>query len=152
MNPQGAFSLVSMEESYDQLHARDFQFESIIFYFTCIALFISAIGMFALASYAAERRRKEIGIRKVLGSSVGKLVIQLCRPFILITIVAFVTAVPIVLSIMNDWLASFAYHTSVRISTVVLAAVAIVALMVLSMLKQLLGAAIVNPVKYLRDE
>jgi putative ABC transport system permease protein len=152
LNPQGAFTFVSMEESFEQLHAKDFQFESIIFYFTCIAIFISAIGMFALASYAAERKRKEIGIRKVLGSTVGRMAIQLCKPFILLTVAACVVAVPIVILSIDEWLATFAYHTSIRVSTILLGGGAILLLMILSMLKQLLGAALVNPVKYLRDE
>ena len=75
-------------------------------------LFISCLGLFGLASYTAEQRTKEIGIRKVLGASIPNLVILLSKEFIRLVVISFALAAPLAYHFMNDWLNDFAYHTS----------------------------------------
>ncbi|MEJ0031653.1 MAG: hypothetical protein WDO15_15315 [Bacteroidota bacterium] len=65
LNPRGVFMIVPMTDSFDQLHENDHVFSTVIFYITMVAIFISVIGLYAVSSYTAEQRRKEIGIRKV---------------------------------------------------------------------------------------
>jgi putative ABC transport system permease protein len=151
-NPDGAFMLVQMTDSFDQLHADDKVFSEIIFYFTLVAIFISAIGLYAVSSYTAEQRRKEIGIRKVLGSSIGRIAWGLTAPYMATTALSFVIVVPTVYYLMNRWLSTFAYHTAIGWQALAMAALAIASLAFLSVLKESLRAAFVNPVKFLREE
>jgi putative ABC transport system permease protein len=151
-NPKGAFLLVQMTDSFDQLHTDDKVFSEIIFFFTLVAIFISAIGLYAVSSYTAEQRRKEIGIRKVLGSSITHIAWRLTAPYIATTALSLAVVVPLVYYLMNLWLNTFAYHTSISWRALTMAALAIAALTFLSVLKESLRAAFVNPVKFLREE
>lgn len=152
LNPATAYYEVSMPESYEQLHRSDLLFGKLIFWFTSIALFISVIGLYATASFAAERRRKEIGVRKVLGATIGGIFLRLLKPFLGTAIVTSLLAVPIVVYLLNRWLETFAYHTSIQPVTLVAGIGMVLAMTVLSTLKVTLGAAFLDPVKYLRDE
>lgn len=152
LNPQTAYYEVSMPESYEQLHRSDLLFGKLIFWFTSIALFISVIGLYATASFAAERRRKEIGVRKVLGATIGGIFLRLLKPFLGTAIVTSLLAVPLVVYLLNRWLETFAYHTTIQPATLVTGIAVVLAMTVLSTLKVTLGAAFLDPVKYLRDE
>lgn len=152
LNPKGAFMLVQLSDSFDRLHADDKVFSEIIFYFTLVAIFISAIGLYAVSSFTAEQRRKEIGIRKVLGSSIGRIAWGLTAPYIATSALSLAVVIPVVWHLMDRWLNTFAYHTSISGRALTMAALAIAALTVLSVLKESLRAAFVNPVKFLREE
>lgn len=152
INPAAAYYEVFMPESYEQLHRSDLLFARVIFWFTSIALFISVIGLYATASFAAERQKKEIGVRKVLGSTVQGIFIRLLRPFFGTAIVTVILITPFVIYLMNRWLDTFAYHTVIRPTTLLAGVMIVLTMTVLSTLKVTLGAALLNPVKFLRDE
>jgi putative ABC transport system permease protein len=151
-NPRKVYQMVFMKDSYEQLHKSDTTFSRMIFYFTIIAIFISAIGLYAVSSYAAEQKRKEIGIRKVLGSGIGSITWKLAAPYVLITGVSLMIAIPTVYYLMTQWLMTFAYATSIHWYTILISVTIIIALTLVSVLKESLRAAMVNPVKFLRDE
>jgi putative ABC transport system permease protein len=152
LNLNGVFSMVTMTESLDQLHENDRMFSNIVFYFTVVAIFISVIGLYAVSSYTAEQRRKEIGIRKVLGSGVGSIAYKLAAPYLYITMASMVVIIPAVYLLMSRWLATFAYHTSISWLTIIVSLIVIIAMTLVSVIIESLRAALVNPIRFLRQE
>jgi putative ABC transport system permease protein len=152
LNPEGAFMMVSMSDSFDQLHESDHVFSTVIFYFTVVAIFISVIGLYAVSSYTAEQRRKEIGIRKVLGSGIGGIAYKLAAPYIYITVISLLVVVPVVYQLMSRWLATFAYHTSIGWTTIFISAIVIILMTLVSVIIESVRAALVNPIRFLREE
>ena len=120
--------------------------------FAFLAIFISCLGLLGLAIFTSEQRIKEIGIRKVLGASVGSLFVLLSKDFLLLVSIAFVIAVPLAWLVAGNWLENFAYR--VNISWWVFAVAGIMALMIalLTVSFQAIKAALANPVKSLRTE
>ena len=117
-----------------------------------ITIFISCMGLFGLAMFTAERRTKEIGIRKVLGASVANIATMLSKDFVMLVLIAIVIASPVAWYFMNQWLQDFAYRTNISWWVFVLAGVASVLIALITMSFQAIKAAIVNPVKSLRTE
>jgi putative ABC transport system permease protein len=121
-------------------------------YFTIIAILISCLGLFGLAAFSAEQRIKEIGVRKVLGASVGNIISLLSKDFLKLVGIAILIASPLAWFAMNKWLQDFAYRTT--IGWEVFAATTAIALFiaVLTVSFQAIRAAVANPVKSLRTE
>jgi putative ABC transport system permease protein len=113
---------------------------------------ISCLGLFGLAAFSAEQRNKEIGIRKVLGSSVAGIVQLLSRDFLVLVGVSFVIATPIAWYGMNKWLQAFAYRISLTWWMFVLAGALAVLIALITVSSQAIKAAIANPVKSLKTE
>lgn len=120
--------------------------------FAILAIFIACVGLFGLAAYTANQKTKEIGIRKVLGSSVWQVVLLLTKHFTVLVIISIVLAVPIIYYAMDSWLNSFAYQTSIGITTFIIAGAAAMLIAWITVSYQSLKAAIVNPVDSLRSE
>jgi putative ABC transport system permease protein len=120
--------------------------------FAMLAIFIACVGLFGLAAYTANQKTKEIGIRKVLGSSVWGVVLLLTRHFTILVIISMVFAMPIIYFAMDSWLNSFAYQTSIGISTFIIAGAAAMLIAWITVSYQSLKAAIVNPVDSLSSE
>ncbi|MHB1179913.1 MAG: ABC transporter permease, partial [Daejeonella sp.] len=120
--------------------------------FAMLAIFISCLGLFGLASFIAEQRTKEIGIRKVLGASVFQLWGLLSKEFLLLVIISCLISIPITRYFMNEWLQNYQYRA--EISWLIFAAAAIGALVIalLTVSVQAIKAAQANPVKNLRTE
>jgi putative ABC transport system permease protein len=120
--------------------------------FAALAIFISCLGLFGLAGYAAERRTKEIGVRKVLGASVSMLTGLLSRDFLLLVLLSCIIAFPVAWWIMHDWLKSYAYRTDISWTVFALSGVAalLIALVTVSVIT--IRAAMVNPIRSLRTE
>jgi putative ABC transport system permease protein len=120
--------------------------------FAGIAIFISCLGLLGLATFTAQRRRKEIGIRKVLGAGVGNIIRLISMDFLKLVFVAIVIGTPIAWLVMNKWLQNFAYRTNISwwIFVVVGLVATLIALITVSW--QAVRAAIANPVKSLRTE
>jgi ABC-type antimicrobial peptide transport system permease subunit len=101
----------------DEMYARRFEQEqrmsSMVTWFAALAIFISCMGLFALVAYMAETRRKEIGIRKVLGASVYDIVMLLSKEFLILTLISVAIASPVAWWIMEKWLTGYAYHTNI---------------------------------------
>ncbi len=150
--PGLVFKYEFLDDTYAHLHQKE-QKQLVMFNaFAGIVLLLSCFGLFALATFAAERRIKEVGIRKVLGASIGQIVALLSSDFLKLVVIAFAIAVPIAWYAMHEWLQQFAYRIEIR--WWIFAAAGLVALLValLTVSFQAIKAALANPVRSLRSE
>jgi putative ABC transport system permease protein len=120
--------------------------------FAAIAIFISCLGLFGLATYTAQVKTKEIGIRKVLGASVGSVVQLISKDYLKLVIIACVIATPLAYWVMNKWLRDFAYRIHISGWTFALTALLLVVIALIAISFQSIKAALANPVKSLRTE
>ncbi len=120
--------------------------------FSGLAIFIGCLGLFGLASFMAEQRTKEIGIRKVLGASVNNILIMLTSQFSRLILIAFLLAVPIAWFAIDQWLSNYTYKTSLGIDIFLLAAAAAFLVAGVTIGYQAIKAARSNPVNSLRSE
>ena len=150
--PSTPFRYEFLDETYEKLHLSEAKLLSLFNAFAFIVLLISCFGLFGLATFSAETRVKEIGIRKVLGASVGSIVNLLSKDFLVLVLAAFVVASPIAWWLIHKWLQNYAYH--IDISGWVFAAVGlfIVAIALATVSFQAVKAAVANPVKSLKTE
>jgi ABC-type antimicrobial peptide transport system permease subunit len=125
---------------------------SVILYFSILAIFVSCLGLFGLATFAAEQRKKEIGIRKVVGASVTNIVTLFSRDFIKLVAIAIVIATPAAWYLMNRWLQDFAYRVNIEWWMLLLAAGLCIGIAMLTVGVRAIKAALANPVKSLRTE
>ena len=130
----------------------DLRVSQMITSFTVIAMIISCLGLYGLSTYMAERRFKEIGVRKVMGASVNEIMAMMSSEFIRLVLVAFIIAVPVSLYGIQQWLENFAYKTPINISIFILAGASALLIAVITVSFQSFKAASVNPVKSLRTE
>ncbi len=152
LNPNEPFECSFLDADFQKNYQAESRLSSIVSYFTLIAILISCLGLFGLATFSAEQRTKEIGIRKVLGASVGGIVALLSKDFIKLVALSVVIASPIAWFVMNKWLQDFAYR--LPISWTVFAITTALALLIAFMTIgfQAVKAAVANPVKSLRTE
>jgi putative ABC transport system permease protein len=141
-----------LDEFFDGQHQAEKKLFSIFRTFSMLAIIIGCLGLFGLASFTAEQRTKEIGIRKVLGSTVGSIVILLCRKFFLLVAIANVLAWPVAFYAMNKWLQNFPYPVNIGIGTFVLTALSAFVFALFTVGFQSIKAARANPVDSLRYE
>lgn len=120
--------------------------------FAILAIFIACVGLFGLAAYTANQKTKEIGIRKVLGSSVWEVILLLTRHFTVLVVVSLAIAIPITYFAMDNWLNSFAYKTSIGITTFIIAGASAMLIAWITVSYQSFRAAVVNPVDSLGSE
>jgi len=143
-------------EFLDDYLARNYTVENFFFYsvniFSAISFFIACLGLFGLASFTVERRTKEIGIRKVLGASIGNIVNLLNKDFLKLVAIGFMLAIPFAWYVMNRWLQEFAYRIEIGYGVfIIIGTVAIlIAMVVVSW--QTIRASLVNPINSLRNE
>jgi putative ABC transport system permease protein len=140
----------------DDVFAREYQTEKVIgklsLSFTCIAVLISCLGLFGLASFTAERRTKELGIRKVMGATVVNLALMLCRDFSLLVFISLLIGYPIAWALVTEYLSGYSYHTEIGLSLYLATGVFMLAMTLVSVGYQSIRAATSNPVKSLRRE
>jgi putative ABC transport system permease protein len=141
-----------LDDYFDSQHRAEERLGNLFRAFSFLAVLIGCVGLFGLASYMAEKRTKEIGIRKVLGSTVGSIVVLLCREFLLLIIIANGIAWPIAFVAMKKWLQNFPYSTSIQLSTFFLTAFLTLIIASLTVSYQSVKAASANPVESLRYE
>jgi len=146
------FDYSFLNEDFEALFRADQQVGKIFGAFTSLAIFIACIGLLALASFMAEQRTKEIGIRKVLGASVKSIILLLSKDFTRLIMLAFVLAVPLAYWAMRTWLNDFAYRIHIGISSFIVAGSLALLIALLTVSYQSFKAAVVNPVKSLRNE
>ncbi len=151
-NPEYTFEYEFVDQAYAKKFNDEKQTGTLVNLFTLMTIFISCLGLFGLASYMAENRIKEIGIRKVLGASVQSITTLLSRDFLKLVLISIVVAVPISWYFMSEWLEDFAYRITISWWTFALAGVLAMAIALLTVSYQAIKAAIVNPVKSLRTE
>ena len=121
-------------------------------YFSMLAIFIACLGLFGLASFTAERKTKEIGIRKVLGASVPGITLVLSKEFTKWVLLANLIAWPVAFYAMNRWLQGFAYRDELNVWTFVLSAILSLLIALLTVSYQSIRAALANPVDELKYE
>ena len=141
-----------LDESFDKLYRSEERVETIFKFFTLLAIMISCLGLFGLITFTAERRRKEVGIRKVLGATVSNIVLHLSWEFIILTLIANLIAWPVAYIAMSKWLQSFAYRTQISISVFILSALIALVIALLTVCYQSVKAALANPVHSLKYE
>lgn len=151
-NPGYPISYRFLDESYERIYQSEASLGKLTTYFALIAIFISCLGLFGLASYTADRRTKELGIRKVLGATAYQLVVLLSREFTWLVVISFTLAIPVSLYFLRGWLEQFAYHTDLGISTFIIAAVIAMGIAWFTVGIQAYRAALSNPVESLRAE
>ncbi len=151
-NPGDPLEYSFLDRDYNALFQSEQQLGQLFGIFTFLTIFIACLGLLGLATYTAEQRTKEIGIRKVMGASVGSIVTLLSKDFTRLVLIAFLIAVPLAYVAMNKWLENFAYRTEIGIWTFVIAGVAALCIAWLTVSYQSIKAALMNPVKSLRDE
>lgn len=120
--------------------------------FAGIAILISCLGLYGLVSFMAVQRTKEVGIRKVLGASVGNIVYLFSKEFTLLIIIAFAVAAPLAWYMMNNWLQNFHYRIQMSFGVFLLAVLISVIITLITVGYKSLSAAMANPVKSLRTE
>ena len=120
--------------------------------FAIVAVIISCLGLFGLATYTAQIKRKEIGIRKVLGASIGNITKLLAREFILLVLIAFLVAAPLAGWLTHKWLQDFVYRIDIDVWVFLLSGVLVVVIALLTISFQAMRAAMANPAKSLRAE
>ncbi len=141
-----------LDDHFEELYRSDSQISTIVGSLATLAIIISCLGLFGLASYAAEKRTKEVGIRKVLGASLQKLVVMLSKDFLKYVLIAALIAWPLSWLAVHKWLQDYAYRINIS-WWIFLAAVAVAILIALVTISfHAIKAAIANPVKSLRTE
>ena len=151
-NPAIPFVAEFVDEEFSKKFGNEKRIGKLAAFFTFLAIFISCLGLFGLASYVAEQRTKEIGIRKVLGASVVRLWKMLSKDFVQLVFIACMIAVPIAYYIMHNWLQKFDYHTTISWWVFGLACIGALAITLITVSYQAIKAALSNPVKSLRTE
>ena len=152
MAPGIPFSYRFLDESFDEMYRDEQRIGKVVFMFSIIAIIIGCLGLFGLSTFIAEQRTKEIGIRKVLGASVGNLVGMLSKDFLWMILIAFVIAVPIAWYVMNSWISDFAYRTQLSWWIFAVAGLAALFIALITVSFQAIKAALMNPTKSLRTE
>jgi putative ABC transport system permease protein len=151
-SPNIIFSYSFIDEDIAVLYRGEKKVGQVFSFSSFLSIFIACLGLFALSSFSAEQRIKEIGIRKVLGASASKIVLLLSKDFLKLVIISNIIAWPAAYFVMNRWLEDFAYRISIGIGTFITAAALAGCLTVLTVSFQALKAALANPVDSLRYE
>jgi putative ABC transport system permease protein len=146
------YSYSFVDEIFDQYYQEERRIQRIISTFTLLGLIIACLGLFGLVSFSAQQRTKEIGIRKVLGASVGRVVGELSRGFFVLVASANLIAWPVGYLVMNRWLSNFSYRSPLSLWPFVLASVLTLLIVLLTMGIWFVRAALSNPVDALRYE
>ncbi|HVU98037.1 MAG TPA: FtsX-like permease family protein [Puia sp.] len=146
------FSYTFMDNDFNNLYHAEQQTGQVFITFAVFAILIACLGLFGLVTFAAEQRRKEIGIRKVLGANIGGIVAMLNRDFTILVGIAALAAFPVAWWAMNRWLQSFAYRVGIPWWVFVVAGVAALAIALVTVSVQTVRAAVANPVRSLRSE
>tara|TARA_R110002073_G_scaffold279026_1_gene443124 strand:- start:408357 stop:410789 length:2433 start_codon:yes stop_codon:yes gene_type:complete len=150
--PGQPFSYDFMDESFNSTYKEEQRLGQIFMVFTILSILIACLGLFGLASFNAQKRTKEIGVRKVLGASIRQITFGLTTDFLKLVGIAVLIALPLGWYIMNMWLEDFSYRINIGWWILVLAAVLAIAIAILTVSYQALKAALANPVKSLRTE
>lgn len=150
--PVYPFEYSFLDQQFDTTYKNDIRQQTMLSIFSGLAIFIACLGLFGLASFTAAKRTKEIGVRKVLGSSVQSILVLISKDLLKPVLLATVIAMPIGYYCMNVWLQSFAYKTPLHWWIFALAALATLVIALFTISFQSLKAALMNPIKSLRTE
>ncbi|WP_422107630.1 FtsX-like permease family protein [Winogradskyella sp.] len=150
--PNSAFEYTFLDKKLETLYKKEQQMANVSLLFSVLAIVVACLGLFALAAFMAEQRQKEIGIRKVFGASVSKIVRLLSHDFLKLVLISFVISFPLALYAMNNWLQNFAYRIHVSWTVFLIAGVLALAIALFAVGYQAIKAAIATPISALRSE
>jgi len=150
--PAYVYEYTFLDEDLQKMYAADVQLGRLFGGFALLTILIACLGLFGLASFMAEQRTKEIGVRKVMGASVTSLMLMLIRDFAMYIAIAFAIGAPLAYIGMHRWLDTFAYATSFGIGTLLMVGMLALMISLLTVSYQTFRAAITNPVNSLRQE
>jgi putative ABC transport system permease protein len=150
--PMYPFEYTFLDQKFDQLYKNDLRQQTILSIFSVLAIFIACLGLFGLASFATTKRIKEIGVRKVLGSSVKNIVFLLSKDLLKPVLIATCIAIPVGYYAMHNWLQNFAYRINLSWWIFAVAAFITLAIALITVCFKAVKAALANPVKSLRTE
>ncbi len=151
-NPGAPFDYTFNDEDYAKKFTDEERIGNLATFFTILAIFISCLGLFGLASFVAEQRKKEIGVRKVLGASTYNLWQMLSKEFALLVIISCFIAIPLAWYYLNGWLKQYDYRTTMSSWVFIVSGVGALAITLMTVSFQAIKAALTNPVKSLRTE
>jgi putative ABC transport system permease protein len=151
-NPGFPFTFNFLSEAYQKQYDTETRIATLSRYFAGLAIIISCLGLFGLAAFTAQKRRKEIGVRKVIGASVRDITGMLSKDFLKLVVIALCIAFPVSWWLMNNWLQGFAYRIHISAGVFLLAGISIILITLFTISYQSIKAAIANPVKSLRTE
>ena len=140
------------DDNFNELYKSEIQSEKVFTIFALLAIFIACLGLLGLTAFTAEQRKKEIGIRKVLGATVTNIVAMLSKEFLILIAAANVIAWPVSYYLMNKWLEDFAYKTEIGIGVFLISGLAVLVIALITISFQAVKAAISNPVNSIRYE
>jgi putative ABC transport system permease protein len=150
--PADPFNYTFLDDAFDKQYKSDELFGNIFSVFAILAILIACFGLSGLSAYNVLQRRKEIGIRKVMGASIRRLLVLLAKDFLKLVLIAFMVAIPLTWLIMNRWLQDFAYRINISWWVLAIAGVIAVVIAFATISLQAIKAAVANPVKSLRTE
>ena len=150
--PGAPLAYTFLDQRFAQLYQAEQHFGQVVGTFAILAILIAGLGLFGLASFAAEQRTKEVGVRKVLGASVASIAVLLCRDFTRVVLFGFVVACPVAYLAMHTWLGTFAYRIEISWWIFLMAGSLTLAIALLTISYQSIRAALAQPVKSLRYE
>lgn len=146
------FEYFFVDERFNSLYQNEKRISRIITYFAILAIFVASLGLFGLASHTAERRKKEISIRKAVGAQVSKIVIMISGDFIKLVFLALILAVPVTYYLMSKWLEDFSYRINIGADVFICSAMLSIIIAILTVSYQAVKASMSNPVDSLREE
>jgi putative ABC transport system permease protein len=146
------FEYEFMDKTYDNMYRSEIRINNQFRFFSTLAIFLSCFGLFGLVSFIIERRKKEIGIRKVLGASLKEILVFLSQGFIKQIILANIIAWPLAFYIMNRWLQNFAYRTNIGILIFIAAGAFTLIIALITIFTETYKAAAANPIDSIRNE
>jgi len=150
--PSNPLDYFVLDQFFNRQYESDRQFGQIFTLFTLLAIFIACLGLFGLSSFMTTQRTKEIGVRKVLGSSVGQVVFLLSKGFLNLVAIGVLVASPVAWLVMDWWLTTFPYHIEMSAPVIAIAAVLVLLIAFFSVGLQTLRAARINPAQTLKYE
>jgi len=146
------FSYTLLDDSYNMQYLSEQKMGTILTIFAVLTIIVACLGLFGLVTYTAEQRTKEIGIRKVLGSSVGQIVTLLSKDFIKLIIISFLIAFPLGIYLMNQWLQDFAYRINISLWSIGLTALLTIVIALATISLKSIKAALANPTESINIE
>jgi putative ABC transport system permease protein len=141
-----------LDERFNKTYQKEQKVGQILGIFAGLAILVACLGLFGLATFTAEQRTKEIGIRKVLGASVSSIVAMLSNDFVKLVLIATIIAFPLSWFAMHNWLQDFAYRINISWTVFAMAGISALLIALITVSFQAIKAAVANPVKSLRSE
>jgi len=141
-----------LDDKIESFYKQENQLSNLYKIFAVIAIFLSCLGLYGLASFMAVQRIKEVGIRKVLGASVSGVVYLFSKEFIILITIAFIIASPVAWYFMNQWLQDYVYRINISWWIFIVGGISSIIIALMTVSFQAIKAALANPVKSLRSE